>query len=84
MARCRPTFNVKTLTVGFRPLPQTTRSRWTTPACSARATAAEVDAALRQRELFGEAEHPVQRVDAAETRGRLSTPVDGSGNFDLR
>ena len=26
MARCRPTFNVKTLTVGFRPLPQTTRN----------------------------------------------------------
>ena len=25
MATCRPTFNVKTLTVGFRPLPQTTR-----------------------------------------------------------
>ena len=26
VARCRPTFNVKTLTVGFRPLPQTTRT----------------------------------------------------------
>ena len=26
MATCRPTFNVKTLTVGFRPLPQTTRT----------------------------------------------------------
>ena len=25
VARCRPTFNVKTLTVGFHPLPQTTR-----------------------------------------------------------
>ncbi len=25
VATCRPTFNVKTLTVGFRPLPQTTR-----------------------------------------------------------
>ena len=25
VARCPPTFNVKTLTVGFRPLPQTTR-----------------------------------------------------------
>ena len=30
------------------------------------ATTAEVDAALRQRELFGAAEYPVQRVDAAE------------------
>ena len=29
VARCRPTFNVKTLTVGFRPLPQTTRARAT-------------------------------------------------------
>ena len=26
VATCRPTFNVKTLTVGFRPLPQTTRT----------------------------------------------------------
>ena len=25
VATCRPTFNVKTLSVGFRPLPQTTR-----------------------------------------------------------
>ena len=34
------------------------------------ATAAEVDAAaLRQRELFGAAEYPVQRVDAAERTG---------------
>ena len=33
------------------------------------ATAAEVDAALRQRELFGAAEYPVQRVDAAERPG---------------
>ena len=33
------------------------------------ATAAEVDAALRQRELFGAADYPVQRVDAAERPG---------------
>ena len=33
------------------------------------ATAAEVDAALRQRELFGAADYPVQRVDAAERAG---------------
>ena len=33
------------------------------------ATAAEVDAALRQRELFGAAKYPVQRVDAAERAG---------------
>ena len=30
------------------------------------ATTAEVDAALRQRELFGAAEYPVQRVNAAD------------------
>ncbi len=29
----------------------------------------EVDAALRQRELFGAADYPVQRVDAAERAG---------------
>ena len=33
------------------------------------ATAAEVDAALRQRELFGAAEYAVQNVDAAERTG---------------
>ena len=33
------------------------------------ATAAEVDAALRQRELFGAADCPVQRDDAAERAG---------------
>ena len=33
------------------------------------ATTVEVDAALRQRELFGAAEYPVQRVDAAERTG---------------
>ena len=33
------------------------------------ATTVEVDAALRQRELFGVAEYPVQRVDAAERTG---------------
>ena len=33
------------------------------------ATAAEVDAALRQLELFGAADYPVQRVDAAERAG---------------
>ena len=33
------------------------------------ATAAEVDAALRQRELFGAADYPVQRDDAAERAG---------------
>ena len=33
------------------------------------ATAAEVDAALRQRELFGATDYPVQRDDAAERAG---------------
>ena len=33
------------------------------------ATAAEVDAALRQREPFGAAEHLVQHVDAAQRAG---------------
>ena len=33
------------------------------------ATTVEVDAALRQRELFGAADYPVQRVDAAERTG---------------
>ena len=35
------------------------------------ATAAEVDAALRQRELFGAADYLVQRDDAAEPPARL-------------
>ncbi len=33
------------------------------------ATAAEVDAALRQRELFGAADYPLHRDDAAERTG---------------
>ena len=33
------------------------------------ATAAEREAALRHRELFGAAEHPVQHVDAAQRAG---------------
>ena len=46
------------------------------------ATTVEVDAALRQRELFGAAEYPVQRVDAAERTGATtSMSVDGSGTW---
>ena len=37
-----------------------------------------LDASLRQRELFGVAEYPVQRAGQAE---RLSMPVDGSGEL---
>ena len=33
------------------------------------ATAAEVDAALRQRELFGAADYPLRRDDAVERTG---------------
>ena len=45
-------------------------------------TTVEVDAALRQRELFGAAEYPVQRVDAAERTGATtSMSVDGSGTW---
>ena len=35
------------------------------------ATAAELDAAMRQRELFGATEHLVQRVDAAQRAGHI-------------
>ena len=38
------------------------RSRWTMAAGSRAATTAEVDAALRQRELFGAAEYSLQHV----------------------
>ena len=39
------------------------------------ATAAEVDAALRQRELFGAAEYPSRQ------RVGLADPADGSGTW---
>ena len=51
MATCRPTFNVKTLTVGFRPLSQTTRGtrtrrRWLT------LSRTKVEAAYARSDLF--------------------------------
>ena len=84
MARCRPTFNVKTLTVGFRPLPQTTR--WgTKPGRRPRAARAGGVAPPRSSASEGRLARTGSRSSVArQVRARITLPPAGDDELDPR